>query len=374
MKTVTIQDTIRKQVAAVKTAHEKNQTETKQQRASMWKRIKKVSEFSSRYEDAWAGNWVEHTNLYRFNFNATQDELRSLTDGDIKRDLHQVSGVNLDAFRTEIPPISKKFFALKDFVVTELALILDMDTFNKEIELLKQVESFKWGAEPGSYIRLRRPQRIMTDDPFILNRGLQTPPHILVGEEIIFTTSLLASYDSFEQLMQRLTRQLELKTDAPNKNIQQTVTEEQGIYRIIERFHLSALQLQHRHDSRDTLTITDEYDVQDLMHVLLQLYYDDVRPEENAPSFAGRASRMDFLLKQEKIVLEVKKTRANLKAKEIGDELAIDVAHYRAHPDCKRLVCFVYDPDRLVKNPRGVERDLNSMSTADMAVELFIRS
>jgi DNA-binding sugar fermentation-stimulating protein len=52
------------------------------------------------------------------------------------------------------------------------------------------------------------------------------------------------------------------------------------------------------------------------MHALLQLYYDDIRPEEYTPSYAGRASRMDFLLKREKIVVEVKKARSNLRARE----------------------------------------------------------
>jgi len=28
----------------------------------------------------------------------------------------------------------------------------------------------------------------------------------------------------------------------------------------------------------------------------------------------------------------------------VVDELVIDKAHYRQHPDCRTLVCFVYDP------------------------------
>jgi len=143
---------------------------------------------------------------------------------------------------------------------------------------------------------------------------------------------------------------------------------------ILNRFHLAALQLQNRHGGRDTLEITDEYDVQDLLHALLHLHYEDIRPEEYTPSYAGGASRMDFLLKREKIVVEVKKTRPNLRAREVGDELTIDIAHYRSHPDCKRLVCFVYDPDRVITNARGVEDDLRRQSSPEMAVEVLIRS
>jgi hypothetical protein len=64
------------------------------------------------------------------------------------------------------------------------------------------------------------------------------------------------------------------------------------------------------------------------------------------------------LLKKEKIVIEVKKTRKSLGARQIGEELIIDMARYRAHPNCDKLVCFVYDPDGWVNNPKGVIADL----------------
>ena len=57
----------------------------------------------------------------------------------------------------------------------------------------------------------------------------------------------------------------------------------------------------------NTLDVQDEYDVQDLFHALLHIHFEDIRPEEWAPSFAGASSRMDFLLKQEQIIIEIKK-------------------------------------------------------------------
>jgi len=41
------------------------------------------------------------------------------------------------------------------------------------------------------------------------------------------------------------------------------------------------------------------------------------------------------------------------------------------HPDCKKLVCFVYDPDGWVANPRGLENDLNS-SDEDFECKVLI--
>nr|GFC70330.1 hypothetical protein [Tanacetum cinerariifolium] len=85
----------------------------------------------------------------------------------------------------------------------------------------------------------------------------------------------------------------------------------------------------------------------------------DVRAEEWTPSYAGGSSRVDFLLKKERIIIEIKKTRPTLKAKHIGEQLIVDSQRYRAHPDCGRLLCFVYDPEGWVANPAGLENDLN---------------
>jgi REase_DpnII-MboI len=140
---------------------------------------------------------------------------------------------------------------------------------------------------------------------------------------------------------------------------------------IIERFHQVARQLQARHGDRNTIEIEDEYDVQDLFHALLKLYFDDIRPEEYTPSYAGSASRVDFLLKDEQIIIEIKKTRNGLKAKEVGEQLIIDTQKYQAHPDCKTLICFVYDPEGKIANPRGIEKDL-SKDFNGLPVSVFI--
>ncbi|WP_323023845.1 hypothetical protein [Castellaniella sp.] len=132
------------------------------------------------------------------------------------------------------------------------------------------------------------------------------------------------------------------------------------IERICLRFHGVARQLRARHADRPTIEIEDEYDVQDLLHALLRLHFDDIRPEEWTPSYAGGSSRVDFLLKREKIVIEVKKTRQSMSTPDLGAQILVDIARYQHHPDCSMLVCFVYDPEGRVGNPVGLESDLES--------------
>jgi len=56
---------------------------------------------------------------------------------------------------------------------------------------------------------------------------------------------------------------------------------------ICNRFHLVSRQMRARYNNRETLRVADEYDVQDLLHALLRLYFEDIRPEEYTPSYAG---------------------------------------------------------------------------------------
>lgn len=150
------------------------------------------------------------------------------------------------------------------------------------------------------------------------------------------------------------------------------ITNVQRIINLCERFDIVSRQLTRRHQERETIRINDEYDVQDLMHALLLLDFKDVRAEEWTPSNGGASSRMDFLLKQERIVVEIKMTRPTLKDKEVGEQLIIDANRYQSHPDCSQLFCFVYDPEHYIVNPSAIENDL-SKDYGSLNVKVLIR-
>jgi len=156
---------------------------------------------------------------------------------------------------------------------------------------------------------------------------------------------------------------------APTKN---NINTSKYLENIFFKFHRVVRQLRSRYDGRDTLEIEDEYDVQDLLHAVLRIHFDDIRPEEWTPSYAGGSKRMDFLLKNEKTVIEVKKTRKGLADKQVGEQLIIDIECYKEHPDCENLVCFVYDPEGRIGNPVGIESDLSKQSKENLDVQVYI--
>lgn len=142
--------------------------------------------------------------------------------------------------------------------------------------------------------------------------------------------------------------------------------------KIFLNFHKVAQNLRHRHNNRDTLIIKDEYDVQDLLRSLLVVHFHDIREEDYSPSYAGSNSRIDFVLKDEKIVLETKMTNDHLKDKEIGSQLLIDAGRYRGHPDCDVVVMFIYDRGDHIRNKKGLINDLENLKDIGIRLKVFI--
>lgn len=142
---------------------------------------------------------------------------------------------------------------------------------------------------------------------------------------------------------------------------------------MFNNFQRFANQLKrNRHNNRGPF-INDEYDVQDLLHAVLKLHFDDVRQEVWTPQYAGSSNRMDFLINDCQTAIEVKFSKDNHTEKQIGDELIIDITKYSEYPNCRSLYCFVYDPDYCISNPKGLENDLNNKSTDSFKVKVFVR-
>lgn len=145
-----------------------------------------------------------------------------------------------------------------------------------------------------------------------------------------------------------------------------------GLLRKIgNRFHAVARQLRLRHEGRPTLEVEDEYDAQDVVHALLCLEFDEIRRETWQPGYAGGAARTYFVVPRDRIIIEVKKTRHGIGAKEIAGQLEQDTLFYWTHPDCQTLFCFVYDPEARVGDPYGLEKAL-TREVDGQRVEVFI--
>jgi hypothetical protein len=128
------------------------------------------------------------------------------------------------------------------------------------------------------------------------------------------------------------------------------------------RFHSVARQLRLRGEYRATLSVEDESDAQDLLHALLRIQFDNIDTDEWTPSYSSGTPRTTLLLNDGRLAVIVKKTRPGLSAKDLSDQLQIDAERYRSHGRCTTLLCFMYDPEGRIGNPRGLEASLASVS------------
>ena len=191
---------------------------------------------------------------------------------------------------------------------------------------------------------------VLNQYPFVPNEIIQSISSVKNGY-FSNVDVIIKQINSLIELLEKEYISCELKAEF-NANFE--------LENLFNKFHKIARQLRTRYSDRPSLNISDEYDVQDLLHALLLLHFDDVRAEEWTPSYAGGCVRVDFLLKDIQTVIEVKKTRESMSAKDLGEQLIIDIEKYKTHPDCKKLYCFVYDPEGLLGNPTGIINDLES--------------
>lgn len=124
------------------------------------------------------------------------------------------------------------------------------------------------------------------------------------------------------------------------------------IRNVARRFDRAVSVLKDRKRDKPPFKVNDEYDLQDLFHALLRIQFDDIRTEVRTAKYSGSEKQMDFVIRNERIVVETKMASSVLREKVLGEQLNEDVTWYRKNKEnCKTLVCFVYDPDRVLKNP-----------------------
>jgi hypothetical protein len=126
-------------------------------------------------------------------------------------------------------------------------------------------------------------------------------------------------------------------------------------------FPVTARHLGARGRGRPPIVVETEYDVQDLLFSALRGVFPDVRYEDWAPQIAGRAHRIDLVFPDLNLVLEVKMIRNESHAKAVIDELMIDFESYHSHPNCSRLIAYVYDPRHLIGDPERISKELSGL-------------
>jgi len=149
----------------------------------------------------------------------------------------------------------------------------------------------------------------------------------------------------------------------------------QHIFHTIKHFTSisSSLTKNGRRKGHTEITIDDEYDVQDLLHVMLKPRFPKIREEVPVDGMIDHHFlKIDFLLSDDKIAIECKFN----KGKNINDlrkQIADDIMIYSKHFDCENLIFFVYDKELLITNPNAFEQDYTqSMRIGDKELQIYL--
>jgi hypothetical protein len=291
---------------------------------------------ASGLSNTWSGSFMGyHSELYYGNFqtpplgdrfNAEWGGVHGIPAGwkprtgdEVKERIEAQAQATFEEIDSDTKELAAAFQELQSDIVIDLSPVRSLAGLEKEKELLETIDEYEWGEKAGNYINASLPKNYMTRDSAAAAEGVKLPAHLYYEGVAYEYRSRSLAVQEFVKLSRRFLRQLGAQLSQAQPIGAGSREEPLVLVRLIcSRFHLVAKQLRERREDRPTLELKDEYDVQDLLHSLLRLHFDDIRPEEWTPSYAGNASRMDFLLKREQIVVEAKMARAKLGAKEIA--------------------------------------------------------
>lgn len=118
-----------------------------------------------------------------------------------------------------------------------------------------------------------------------------------------------------------------------------------------------------RRQNHPDFKIEDEYDVQDMLYVVLKSIFPNLKEEDPIPKVGGKSTKIDLILREDKILIEVKM----IKAKDSNEtpfieQLKVDFESYHECKWLRKLFCFVYDPYKKTRDISNFN-DLNGERT-----------
>ena len=224
---------MRKELEQIKKIAEKLKTEYAQSCKSLTDKSNKLIESCNKVDKSWSQSFVGyHGQLYFRNFDTPEHRERFSSEwggingipaGWVKKDAEEVKSKiesNISAYFS-IDDLEKEEATLKEKAeesLHEITIILssiNLDGMNAEKELQSEIEKFKFGKGKNHFIDTMIPTQLISRDKEALIQGTCTPAHIFyqgVGQSII---DICSTINQFLKLIDRFTRQLEIKKSQP---------------------------------------------------------------------------------------------------------------------------------------------------------------
>jgi hypothetical protein len=185
----------------------------------------------------------------------------------------------------------------------------------------------------------------------------QTP---LSGEESGKIATYLQDVSDVIDLMILEELQLKLiRLDIP-ANLLMNKSAHEIIIIMLNNFHNATRKMvQPRRKDHPSFAINDEYDVQDVLYVMLKSVFPALKEEDPTPRVGAKSNKIDLILREEGILIEVKMLKqSDSNERDFVEQLKNDIQSYRNSQWLRHLIFFVYDPFSKTKDAHNFY-DLN---------------
>lgn len=121
--------------------------------------------------------------------------------------------------------------------------------------------------------------------------------------------------------------------------------------------------IKNRRKGHPNFEIEDEYDVQDILYVILKSVFPNLRDEDAIPKVGVKTTKIDLIIREERILVEVKMIKEkDSNETHFIEQLKVDFESYHECKWLRKLFCFVYDPYKKTRDISNFH-DLNGDRT-----------
>ncbi len=121
--------------------------------------------------------------------------------------------------------------------------------------------------------------------------------------------------------------------------------------------------IKNRRKDHPDFKIEDEYDLQDILYVVLKSVFPNLRDEDAIGKVGAKTTKIDLIIREEGILIEAKMIKVkDSNESHFIEELKVDFESYHECKWLRKLFCFVYDPHKKTRDISSFN-DLNGERT-----------
>lgn len=131
-------------------------------------------------------------------------------------------------------------------------------------------------------------------------------------------------------------------------------------------------RLKHRRKGKEPFLISDEYDMQDILYVMLKGPFPTLQYEDPNKKVGTTSSTIDFTISELGLYIEAKFIDSKGKEKEVQKQCREDIISYGGQQDCNKVIFVVLDIANSIDNEYAFKQGLEGKFTIkDREVEVL---